>query len=299
MVDTCDILMTEPSSYEVSYVINPWMRPARWSVSRDLHKKQSMLCWKQLHHALNKFGARICLMDSVPELPDLVFPANAAIVLDRKVLLSRFAHQERRREEPVFRSVFHNLMKGGIVSEVDQIPSDLCQEGAGDCLWDRHRKLFWAGYGQRSMLEASGEIERFFGCEVQSLELVDPHFYHLDVAMAILENGEVIYYAEAFSPASQLVIQRRIPSSMRIEVSRAEAVHFNINVISLFGVIFMTRASTTLRWQLMSRGYTLCELDLSPFLLAGGAAACLTLRLDYTSRESEYFQGRVVDGQHQ
>ena len=45
----------------------------------------------------------------------------------------------------------------------------------------------------------------------------------------------------------------------------------------------MARASARLQAALAERGYRSVELDLSPFILSGGAAFCMTLRLDRTS----------------
>lgn len=288
MAGSCAIVMTEPTSYEVSYAINPWMRPNHWNIARERQKNLAVLRWRQLYNNLIKFGVQIHLVRSVEGLPDLVFPANAAVVLDRKVLLSHFAYPQRQREESVFRSYFRSLLRRQVISSIEELPAGVYQEGAGDCLWDGHRNLFWCGYGQRSVLRASYEISRFFQCRVEPLELVDPRFYHLDVAMAVLEKGEVLYYPAAFSKRSLQRIREIVAPELRIEVSRSEATRFNLNVISMPGVIFMTPASQSLRGQLMERGYYLCEQDLAPFLLAGGAAACLTLRLDFSRAQSQH-----------
>ena len=47
--------------------------------------------------------------EPVRGLPDLVFTANAAVVLDRKVLLARFRCEERQGEEPHNRRFFEAL----------------------------------------------------------------------------------------------------------------------------------------------------------------------------------------------
>lgn len=288
MAGSCAIVMTEPTSYEVSYVINPWMRPNHWNIAKERQKNLAELRWQQLYNKLTEFGVRVHLVRSVEGLPDLVFPANAAVVLDRKVLLSHFVYPQRQREESVFRSYFRSLLHHQVISSIEELPVGVYQEGAGDCLWDGLRNLFWCGYGQRSALRASYEISRVFQCPVEPLELVDPRFYHLDVAMAVLEKGEVLYYPAAFSKRSLQRIREIVAPELRIEVSRSEATRFNLNVISMLGVIFMTPASQSLRGLLMERGYYLCEQDLAPFLLAGGAAACLTLRLDFSCAKSQH-----------
>jgi len=44
--------------------------------------------------------------------------------------------------------------------------------------------------------------------------------------------------------------------------------------------VILNQASNALRQQLESRGYSVLETPLTEFLKAGGAAKCLTLRLD-------------------
>ena len=280
------LIMTEPAHYEVTYVINPWMRPARWGRNEQRLKAEALLRWRQMYNSLQRYGAQVRLMPAVAGLPDLVFAANGAVVLDGRVLLARFAHPQRRQEEPVFRHYFETLAESGAVDVVASLPERLYQEGAGDCLWDSHRELFWFGFGQRSVSAAGDEIARFFRCDVVALELIDPRFYHLDVALAVLENGELVYFPGAFSPSSLDRIRALVPADKRIEVDRCDAAHFNVNLISLLGVIFTTHTSDLLKANLTARGYRLCELDLSPFLLSGGAAACLSLRLDYRRTET-------------
>lgn len=284
MASQYDIVMTRPSAFEVDYVINPWMQPKRWRQSPESLQSKAQMAWQSLYDGLAAAGVRIHLLDPVTGLPDLVFPANAAVVLDGKVLLGRFANAERQQEEPVYRSFFNQLQQQGVIESVAQIPQGQFQEGAGDCLWDGKRNLFWAGYGQRSSLTAAAEIAEFFNCETQPLELVDPRYYHLDVAFAVLEHGEVLYYPPAFSDQSLAIIRERIPSAFRIEVGEADAVRFNLNIVSLNGCLFLTPLARSLKNQLQERGYRLFEIGFLPFMLAGGAAACLTLRLDLHSR---------------
>src|SRR5689334_19607320 len=99
-------LMTDPSCFEVCYRINPWMRPTAWTVDSLAAAK---LASTQLRAALTSAGAKVETIGAVRGLPDLVFPANGAVVLDGKVLLARFRHPERQGEEAIFRSVFARL----------------------------------------------------------------------------------------------------------------------------------------------------------------------------------------------
>src|SRR6266853_4017039 len=113
-------------------------------------------------------------------------PENAAVVLDRTALLARFRHPERQPEEPHFDAAFRALQVHGILDAVRTLPDGLVLEGAGDCVWDDARNLFWMGYGRRSDVHARDAVEATFGVEVIPLGLVDPRFYHLDTALSAL-----------------------------------------------------------------------------------------------------------------
>src|SRR6185295_8561250 len=89
------LLMCAPEHFAVSYAINPWMDPASWASDRAAQAAASRREWAALRRALSANGAAIELVPPAAGVPDLVFTANAAVVLDRKALLARFRHPER------------------------------------------------------------------------------------------------------------------------------------------------------------------------------------------------------------
>ena len=274
-------LMTDPSCFDVCYQINPWMAPSAWR-PEDLAVAKAASA--SLKAALRDAGALVETVEAVRGLPDLVFPANAAVVLDGKVLLARFRHPERQGEEAVFRSAFTRLQARGVVSELVDLPEGVLQEGAGDAIWDARRTHFWVGHGQRSTKSSVGAIARTFGQEVVALELASERFYHLDTCFCPLSGGEVLYHPQAFTPASLAAIRERVAPAQRIEASAAEAAAFCVNAVNLGERLIMARAPASLSARLRDRGYRLSEIDLDPFILSGGAAYCMTLRLDRTSQ---------------
>jgi N-dimethylarginine dimethylaminohydrolase len=208
-------------------------------------------------------------------------------VLDRRALLARFHHHERRGEEQHFQEHFQFLMERGLIlDEVAQLPPNCFQEGAGDCIWDAARGRFWAGYGQRSKRQAAAEVSAFFGRETTALELVSPRFYHLDVCFCPLSGGEVFYYPPAFSAASLAAIRDVVAPEDLIEATDEDAARFNVNAINIDDRLVMAKASPDLVSRLAERGYRVSQVDLLPFLMAGGGAYCMTLRLDISSAET-------------
>ncbi len=281
MTDRPYFLMTDPADFDVRYRINPWMNPGDWT---SAHAAAAASGSQALRSALVALGAEVETLRAAPGLPDLVFPANAAVVLDGKALLARFRHAERRGEEPVFHSAFQHLRARGLIDEIVQLPPGLFHEGAGDAIWDADRRLFWCGFGPRSSRDAAGVIQSVFGQEVVPLELASDRFYHLDTCFCPLSGGQLLYHPTAFTAEAQATIRRRVPASQLIEASDDEAAAFCVNAVNLGSHLVMARAPATLRAKLGACGYRLVEVDLDPFILSGGAAYCMTLRLDRASR---------------
>src|SRR5215469_1420309 len=122
------LLMCPPRHFAVTYSINPWMDPQAWAGNDRLHAEAERQ-WAALREALIAAGAAVEMIAPAPDLPDLVFTANAAVVLDRKAVLSRFRHPERRNEEPVFAAHFAALAERGVIDDVVRLPSGIILEG--------------------------------------------------------------------------------------------------------------------------------------------------------------------------
>ena len=262
-------LMCPPDHYEVDYVINPWMEGNIHKSSRETAASQ----WEALCALLEK-EAQVERIAAPVGLPDMVFTANAGLVLGKKFVLSRFLPRERQGEEPVFKKWFK---KQGF--DIFELPPDLPFEGAGDALLDPQRGCLWAGYGFRSELAAHPQLAQWLNIEVISLRLADPRFYHLDTCFCPLENGGLLYYPPAFDAYSNRLIEQRVPAEMRIAVDETDAVRFACNAVNLGRRIFVNQVSAELRQQLAGAGFEAVETPLNEFLKAGGGAKCLTLRL--------------------
>ena len=92
------LLLTDPANFEVTYTINPWMEPNAWAENPVGHRAAARRSFQSFAATLIAAGARLEIMPGIAGLPDMVFPANAAVVLDRLALLARFRHPERRGE---------------------------------------------------------------------------------------------------------------------------------------------------------------------------------------------------------
>jgi N-dimethylarginine dimethylaminohydrolase len=276
-------LMCPPDHYAVAYSINPWMDPATWSRNDRALAKAARQEWVALRRALLALGATIELVPPVRGLPDLVFTANSAVVLDGKALVARFRHAERKGEEPHYEATLRALAQRGLLTSVATLPPGMVLEGAGDCVWDATRNLFWMGYGPRSDLAARAAVADTFAAEVVALELADPRFYHMDTALSALPGGELMYVPSAFTTAGRAAIAARTTARQRIPIADHNAGRLAANTVCVGDTLVMPGCGDDLRAALEQRGYRIVVVPLPEFLRSGGAAFCLTLRLDRSS----------------
>jgi ornithine--oxo-acid transaminase len=270
-------LMCQPTFFDVCYVINPWMEGNLGKVDKVLAKQQ----WQNLHDIVARL-ASVSLIDPVEGLPDMVFTANAGLVHRRddgnnNVIVPSFLHVERQPEAKHYERFFSSHGY-----KVKHLSEGTIFEGAGDALFDMQGSL-WVGSGIRSDPHALGEIAAVFdvegrGVEVRGLELVDPHWYHLDTAFCPLPQGQAIAYAKAFSVTSVAALNDAFGANI-IWVSDEDARNFACNAVSIGQTIIMHKASADLRAVLAQRGFEIIETGVSEFLKSGGSCKCLTLEI--------------------
>jgi N-dimethylarginine dimethylaminohydrolase len=264
-------LMCPPEYFDVAYVINPWMQGNMRNIDNRLAKAQ----WRGLYDCIAR-QARVRLMHPEPSSPDMVFTANAGLVLERRFLVSRFRHLERQSEEPYFAEWFvdhgYDVVSG---------PPDVPFEGAGDALFDRGLPVLWLAHGHRSMMGAQSFIAQHItalaNIEIVALELVDERFYHLDTCFCPLDGGTLLYYPKAFSAASLASIEARVPQQRRIVCGDADAEAFACNAVNIGRTVIVNAATPAFATTLGAHGFHVQQSPLSEFMKAGGSAKCLTL----------------------
>jgi N-dimethylarginine dimethylaminohydrolase len=130
--------------------------------------------------------------------------------------------------------------------------------------------------------------------EAVPLQLVDPRFYHMDTALSALPHGEVMYVPEAFTPEGRAVIHKRVNAAQRIELAMEDACQLAANTVCIGDNLVNPGCGPKLRAELEGRGYKVVSVPLGSFLRSGGAAFCLTLRLDRLSESVPQAQVSVA-----
>lgn len=279
-------LMCPPDFFEVAYTINPWMNPEQWSLDAKRLTRDAAWGWNALRATYESLGARVIVKPAAKGLPDLVFTANCAVVLDGKAILARYLNSERAGEEEHGHRMFDQLKARGEIDAIFRTPDGVYFEGAGDAIFDAGRRLMWMGYGQRSSRCAHHTVEQVLDIRTVSLELVNPHFYHLDTAFCLLSGGDIVYHPAAFTEEGRELIQA-LAGDQLIVAPTEDAENLGVNSVCIGRDVVLCHCSQALRDQLEERGYRVHVVPLGSFNRSGGAAYCLTLRLD------NLFKGRA------
>lgn len=258
--------MCPPAHFRVTYSINPWMDP-----SKPVDLPLALAQWEDLRDRYRALGHTVEILDPGPGLPDMVFAANGATVIDGRVLGARFAHAERVPEAEAHLEWFRAHGFTGI-----HRPSHV-NEGEGDFAVTASYIL--AGRGFRSSTLSHDEAQEFFGRPVIGLDLVDPRYYHLDTALSVLDDeaDEVMYYPDAFSPGSRSVLERLFPDALTAAPEDAAAL--GLNAVSDGRNVLLPQTAVGLFAPLRARGFEPLGMDLSELLKGGGSVKCCTQEL--------------------
>jgi N-dimethylarginine dimethylaminohydrolase len=259
--------MCSPEHFAVEYAINPWM-DVTTPVDPELAVKQ----WDRLRETLVGLGHEVHLLTPERGLPDMVFAANGAFVVDGIVYGAQFKHEQRTAEAAAHRAFYESQGWRFIA------PSET-NEGEGDFAYlpEAHGGLVLAGHGFRTELSAHAEAQEAIGRPVVSLRLVDPRFYHLDVALASIDDENVVYYPGAFSAASQKVLAQLFPDAVVADAE--DALAFGLNLVSDGLNVVLNSEASRLAGKLKAAGYHPVPVELAELKKGGGSVKCCIAEL--------------------
>lgn len=261
---TSRYLMCPPTYFAVRYRINPWMQP-----DRPVNGVRACVQWATLRRHLVAAGHDVDVVEPQPGLPDMVFAANGGLVVGDRALIPRFRHAERTDEARHFARALRELG----LAEVRQ--SRYVNEGEGDFRLVGSRIL--AGSGFRSDPRAADEVADYFGLPVVPLRLVDPRLYHLDTALAVLDDRTVAYWPGAFNRPSRNVLRELFPDA--VLAGQSDAAVLGLNLISDGSTVLMSDESDALAASIGQLGFRIVRLSTSELRKAGGGAKCCVLEL--------------------
>ena len=258
-------LMCPPDHFSVEYAINPWMT-TDVPVDRVAAREQ----WDGIVAAIEAAGGRVSTIAPHPDLPDMVFTANAGVVANGVFSPARMRFSERRREPELVADWAASVGFDVVSSDVGPF------EGMGDAL--PFRGTLVTGHGLRSTLGAWRSLSRRLGLTMLAVELPDPRFYHVDLVFTPLNDTSAVVAPAGLTSEGLEAIRRLVPDPILLTDDEAES--FSANSIVVGRTVISPAASPRLQNELARRGYRSVVTPVPEFLKAGGAVRCLTLPLD-------------------
>lgn len=270
--DNASVLMASPDCFAVVEVHNSHMADSDGKPQR-IDSKEATKQWEQLHDSFASKGLNVEVLDAQSSLVDLVFTANPSFIvpLHKHAWQSKMAHNSRRPEVELHSAFFES--RG---YEIKHLSANAIKcEGHGDGLWHPRRFLLHAAVGQRSDLQAWCEIDEAYPeLDILLYELEHPDFYHLDTALACLDEQTALIIESAFTAEGLALVKAAFPEA--ISLSNNEAYKFAGNAFCADSKhVFIEQGCDDLNSELSTRGFTVCPVATQQFRLSGGSVFCL------------------------
>lgn len=255
-------LLCAPVHFAVEYAINPYME-----VGAPVDRDRALAQWAAIRDAYRRLGHVVHELEPVAGLPDMVFAANSGLVAGGRVLASRMAYAERRGEEEHYRRWF-------AAQGFEVVPAVAASEGEGDLLVAGD--LLLAGHGFRTTPAAHVQARHLHGRRLLPLELGDPRFYHLDVAVGVVDSTTLAVVPDALTTEGLRMLREHFDL---VEVDLAEGLALGANLVGDGRHVVLEAAAPRLADALADRGFDPVPVDTSELRRAGGSVKCCTLEL--------------------
>jgi len=254
------VLLCRPTYYDLKYSINPWMNDQK--IDNKLAENE----FESLVKCYEKLGVKVGLIQQDENLPDMVFTANAGLMIDDKFMPSNFRYEERQGESNHFEAYFSELGK-----DIIRLPENIIFEGAGDALYCGDR--LFIGYGFRSQYSVKDELDAIVkDSEIIALGLSNPYFYHLDTCFSPLPSGKFIYYPDAFDDLTR----KKLEKLGGYWVTEDFCVHYGCNMIVVGELILTSHIDDRIREIAKKERLAIQKLNISEYIKTGGGVRCLS-----------------------
>ena len=270
------VLLVRPTYFDVVYEINPHMKGNIGSVNKSLAMEQ----WNHLQKIYQHLGYKVHVIEGVPDLPDMVFCANQSFpFVDQNsqhcVILSKMASPFRNGEVEHI-AQWYEQQGYHLIHQTDP---PVKFEGMGDAIWHPHKNILYIGYGFRTSKNALQRAATCISCDVIGLELIKPHFYHLDTALSVINEHTALFVEEAFSEEGKQMLSMMFSNLIDVPLEEAQ-MGFVTNGHCPDGIHFIVQKGNPItKKKLEELGIQVLELDTSEFLKSGGSVFCMKMML--------------------
>lgn len=262
---------SDDCAYRVAWAINPHMRVGAACPIRANRQHGKLVA------TLRALGAAVDEMPFVHGAFDSVFAKDTAVFVEREggtvqALVARPRFAQRQIEQGA-------RQRALLAHGVDVVVAARAPLEGGDVVMLPGARAAFMGHGFRSECAAADDLADLLGGDVTCITLHDPRLYHLDMALAVLDDGTALVCADAITRESMARIESHPDVTEMIVVPLAEALRFATNIVQVGSAIVTAADAPTTRRALAKRGYRVRRVELDEFHHAGGSAACLTARV--------------------
>ncbi len=266
-------LMCPPEHFDVIDVRNVHMAQHIGSIDHAEARRQ----WNALVDTIESIGLQVHPLVPHPGEVDAVFTANPSLVsIDGSgkpvAVLGRMSHPNRQAESHNHRQLIEEL--GIRCLEIDtELPGTW--EGNGDTLLHPGRSLLWCGEGPRSSVQLHLEVGRMLGHQVALLKLPDPCFYHLDTALAMIDEDRAAVVPAAFDRDGIALLESAFDHLIEVDEEEArDRLACNMWCPDRQHVLLPAGAPITAA-RLAEQGLKVLEVETGEFLKSGGSVFCM------------------------
>ncbi len=276
---TKGVLMCEPTFFQVIDVKTPFMERHINAVRNNVAQTQ----WLTLKETYEKLGCPVKLITPGVGREDMCFTANQVLLgVDKTgkpyAVCAEMVHESRQKEVPYFAQWFseqgYRVLKLKEASPESPVPYF---EGQGDAIWHPGKQFLWGGFGLRTQEKAYDLISKLINVPIIKLHLINPNFYHLDVAFHPIDSSTTLVYPQAIDAEGLRLIKWAFKNV--VEVPAEEAFNFVCNCLVIGKHVVLQQGSVKTCRTLKELGYEPCEVNTSEFMKSGGSACCLIMRL--------------------
>jgi N-dimethylarginine dimethylaminohydrolase len=269
------VLMGDPEFFDVENVINPFMAGNLGQVDKKRARKQ----WEELRETYRNLGFEVLTADAVPGFPDYVFMANQSFPWLTRQGELRFVLSKMACESRVGEVEHLNAWYTGLGMETVRLPGEAAFEGMGDSCWLPQQWAILGGYGFRTSASAYDALEKLLEVPVHRVQLVHPHFYHLDTCLSAVHSQCALFVPEAFTPAGVQTLHQCFDELIPVPLNEASE-SLSCNGHSPDGKHFIVqRGAPVTCARVKSAGLEVIEVDTSEFIKSGGSVYCMKLML--------------------
>ena len=188
---------------------------------------------------------------AAPEVPDLVFTANAGLVNGGQFVPSHFRHPERQPETPINADWFAEPRLAGRPAARGARPRGRRRRPAVHARGRADRAAVRLLVPlRRRRRHRSGDAA---GCPVRPVQLVDPRLYHLDLTFCPLDGRRAIVAPLGWDAYGRKVVEALVPEPLVL--TDEEALSFCANSVVVGTTIVMPAAPPRVGRQLEAWGF--------------------------------------------